>query len=193
MAIRSTKKIIEIGEDEIRLAGIAYNSLVNGEGMRMVIFSQGCYHHCDECFNPETWDFNKGKIFKIKEIEDKVINNEPLIDGITFSGGDPIEQASRFKQIAKFIKEQTKLTIWLYTGYTWEQLVDKCKNDKNVLSLISCVDVIMDGRFDKNKMTSESSNPSNFPYRGSTNQRSIDVQKSLKQKKLVLYKIPQIN
>lgn len=175
------KKNKEIANDEINLAGIDHNSLVNGLGMRMVIFSQGCNHHCKNCFNKETWDFNGGKKFKIIDVIDIIKKDLPILDGITFSGGDPIEQANKFVQIAKALPKKTN--IWLYTGYTWENLIKLCKSNDSINNLLKYLTVIVDGPYidklnDGNK------------YRGSSNQRIIDVQKSLKTSKPIIYKIP---
>ena len=98
----------------IRLSGIAYESLVNGPGVRRVFFSQGCKHNCVGCFNPDTQDINGGLLMNMdKLIEDVLIN--PIIKGITFSGGDPIEQADKFAYMAKAFKK-VNLNIWCYTG-----------------------------------------------------------------------------
>ena len=107
----------------MRLGGICYESLTNGEGLRTVLFSQGCRHNCKGCFNPDTHDFNGGEEFTVQEINETIERVSPLIDGVTFSGGDPFEQAKDFAEIAKFC-HSLGLNIWCYTGYTYEHLVE---------------------------------------------------------------------
>jgi len=160
------------------LAGISEQSLVNGPGLRKVYFSQGCLHHCKGCFNPETWAFNKGKVFKINELLKDLEKEAPYLDGITFSGGDPMEQYDKFAKIVKLVKK-FKLSIWSWTGYTWEELLLKAKEDKNFLSYLKTLDVVVDGRF----ILSLKSDT--VKYRGSSNQRIIDVKKSLKANKVI--------
>ena len=110
---------------KIRLSGIIPNSLVNGIGMRRVLFSQGCKHYCKGCFNPDTWDFNGGEDRDCDEIIEDIIN-DPIIHGVTFSGGDPFYQADKFAYIAKRIKkEKPSLDIWCYSGFTFEELKKK--------------------------------------------------------------------
>ena len=102
----------------VRLAGIAYESLVNGPGMRRVFFAQGCKHKCEGCFNPETHSFDGGEIMDMDKLIKDVLDN-PMLKGVTFSGGDPIEQAHSFAYMAKAFKK-ANLNIWCYTGYTFE-------------------------------------------------------------------------
>jgi anaerobic ribonucleoside-triphosphate reductase activating protein len=155
----------------VRLSGIAYESLVNGPGIRRVLFSQGCSHNCKDCFNPETHSFNGGNDFNIdKLIED--INSNPMLRGVTFSGGDPLEQADKFAYIAKSVKDKG-LSIWSYTGYTFEYIMEHRYNKKGWDELLSSIDVLVDGKF-KPELKEEG-----LKYRGSKNQRIIDVPKSL--------------
>lgn len=107
----------------VRLAGIAYESLVNGPGMRRVFFAQGCKHNCKGCFNPETHNFDGGEIMDMDELIKDVLDN-PLLKGVTFSGGDPIEQAHSFSYMANIFKS-SNLNIWCYTGYKFEDLIKK--------------------------------------------------------------------
>ena len=130
----------------VRLAGVIYESLVNGPGIRRVYFAQGCRHNCDGCFNPETHDFNGGELMDMNELINDAISN-PIINGITFSGGDPLEQAESFSYMAKEFKSKG-LNIWCYTGYTFEQILEKMKKDKDLKELISNVDVLVDGKFE---------------------------------------------
>lgn len=153
------------------------NDLLNGLGIREVVFLQGCHHHCKGCFNPETWEFKKETpeaINKSEEFKHKVINKlkEPYIDGITISGGDPLasenlEETESLCTIAKALHK----TVWIYTGYKWESVKD--------LFIMKLIDVICDGPF------IESLKSPDKPWVGSSNQRVIDVQKSLKENKTI--------
>jgi anaerobic ribonucleoside-triphosphate reductase activating protein len=158
-------------EKTVRLSGIAYESLVNGPGIRRVLFSQGCSHNCKDCFNPDTHSYNGGKIFNTDEIIDGIKCN-PMLRGVTFSGGDPLEQADKFAYIAKNIKENG-LNIWSYTGYTFEYIMKHRKNKKGWDELLKNIDVIVDGKFEPELKED------GLKYRGSRNQRIIDVPKSL--------------
>lgn len=162
----------------IRLAGIAYESLVNGPGLRRVFFAQGCKHNCEGCFNKETHEFNGGELKEIDSLINDVINN-PLLKGITFSGGDPLEQAEGFSYMAKAFKEKG-LNIWCYTGYTFEQIIDMMKENKSLNELISNIDVLVDGKFEINNKKDD------LNFRGSTNQRLINVKESLEKNKIII-------
>lgn len=164
----------------IRLAGIAENSLVNGKGLRKVFFSQGCSHHCEGCFNQHTWEFAGGRMFDMDELVQKV-KDEPFLDGVTFSGGDPFQQADKFAYLAKKLHE-ANINIWAYTGYTFEELMKLAQTNHHIKQMINNVDVIVDGRFMKDKMSE------NLKYCGSSNQRVIDVKTSLNENKIILFK-----
>lgn len=164
----------------IRLAGIAENSLVNGKGLRKVFFSQGCSHHCEGCFNQHTWEFAGGRMFDMDELVQKV-KDEPFLDGVTFSGGDPFQQADKFDYLAKKLHE-ANINIWAYTGYTFEELMKLAQTNPHIKQMINNVDVIVDGRFMKDKMSE------NLKYCGSSNQRVIDVKSSLNENKIILFK-----
>ena len=154
---------------KIRLAGIEYDSLVNGEGTRTVIFAQGCRHHCPGCFNPETHDFEGGELFEVEEIFKKV-NDDPFMDGLTFSGGDPIEQAEAFAELAQMYKEaHPDKTIWCWTGYTIAQLRNDKYHEPGIKKLLDLIDVLVDGRFEQNLFID------GLRFRGSTNQKIIDM------------------
>ena len=155
----------------VRLAGIAYESLVNGPGMRRVYFAQGCKHNCEGCFNKETHDFNGGELKDMDELIKDALSN-PMLKGITFSGGDPLEQSESFAYMAKKFKE-AGLNIWCYTGYTFEKLLELMKKNENIRMLLNNIDVLVDGRFEIMNRNEE------LKFKGSTNQRIIDVKKSL--------------
>lgn len=164
---------------KVRLSGLIPNSLVNGLGMRRVLFAQGCKHYCKGCFNPETWDFKGGEEKDCDEIINDIIN-DPIIRGVTFSGGDPFYQADKFAYISKRVKtERPKLNIWCYTGFTFEE----CLQDEDKIKILNYIDILVDGKFIQDLADV------NYKWAGSTNQRVIDVQKSLQQNKVVLYQI----
>lgn len=154
----------------IRLAdaNLLTDSIVDGEGLRSVIWTQGCSHNCKGCHNPETHDFNKGIEVPIEDVKSKM-KDLTLQDGITLSGGDPFFQAEACTEIAKYAKE-LKLNVWAYTGFLFEDLI---KNEKT-RELLKYIDVLVDGKFmiDKKSL--------NLKFRGSSNQRIVNVKKSLK-------------
>lgn len=164
---------------KIRLAAyLQQDSIVDGEGIRTVIWTQGCTHNCPGCHNPETHDMRGGALVDIEEVKEEIRNLEGQ-DGITFSGGDPMFQVDQCLELAKTAKE-CGLNIWCYTGYTFEELLEISKKKKEVIDFLKLIDVLIDGRF----VLSEKS--LNLKFRGSRNQRIIDPQKSLKKKKAVL-------
>ena len=154
--------------NKIRVAGLTNDSIVDGKGFRFVIFTQGCLHHCKGCHNPETWAMDGGTLMDISEIEEKVARNG-LLDGITFSGGDPFYQPEACAKIAKWAKERG-LNIWAYTGFLYEELL----NMPEVKEFLDLVDVLVDGPF----ILEEKSLLLNF--RGSKNQRVIDLNETKK-------------
>lgn len=156
----------------IRLSGIAYESLVNGPGMRRVFFSQGCNHKCSGCFNEDTHDFSGGEDRDMDELIKDVLEN-PILKGVTFSGGDPFERAEEFAYMAKAFRK-AGLNVWSYTGYTFEYILENMNKRLGWKELLDNLDVLVDGKFDETKMED------GLKYRGSTNQRIIDVKKTLK-------------
>ena len=163
----------------VRLAGIAFESLVNGPGIRRVLFAQGCRHNCKGCFNPDTHDFNGGVDYDIEKLINDIKFN-PLIKGVTFSGGDPFEQAEQFAYIAKELKACGK-NIWCYTGYTFEYILAHRYERKGWDELLQNIDVLVDGKFEQDKWDPK------LKFRGSSNQRIIDVKNSLKILDIVAY------
>ncbi len=165
-------------EEKLKIAGIVEESIVDGPGIRFVIFTQGCPHKCKGCHNPQTHDFNGGKNIDIDEIVSK-INENPLLKGITLSGGEPFMQA---KQLSNLVdKVDKKLDIITYTGYKYEELLEKANEENSFMQLLSRTDILIDGRFELE------SKKENLKYRGSSNQRAIDVKKSLKSGKIIEY------
>lgn len=168
-------------DNKIRLSGIAYESLVNGPGMRRVLFGQGCHHNCEGCFNPDTHPMDGGELMDMDKIINDIIQN-PILSGVTFSGGDPWEQAEKFAYIARRLKEaitNRNFNIWSYTGYAYEFILENRERRKGWDELIRYVDVLVDGKFEKDKMED------NLRFRGSNNQRIIDVKESLKKGEVV--------
>ena len=164
-------------DKNIRLSGIAYESLVNGPGIRRVFFAQGCKHNCEGCFNQDTHGFNGGELRNMDELIKDVLDN-PMLKGITFSGGDPWEQADKFAYMAEAFKKNN-LNIWSYTGYTFEYILEHKYDRKGWNELLNNIDVLVDGRFDINKKDDK------IKFRGSSNQRIIDVKNSLEEGKII--------
>ena len=153
----------------IRIAGIVDESIVDGPGFRMAVFVQGCPHHCPECHNPQTHDFNGGSWMDTAEIIERAADN-PLLDGVTLSGGEPFCQPLACVDIARRARE-IGLNVWSYSGYTYEALVEM---GEEVRALLEQLDVLVDGPYLKDRRTLE------LRFRGSDNQRLIDVPASLK-------------
>lgn len=154
--------------DKLKISGIIEESIVDGPGIRYVIFAQGCPHQCPGCHNINTHCFTAGKYMDVHDILKNIYSN-PLVQGVTFSGGEPVCQASVFVSIAKDIKANGK-HIMMYTGYTFEQLMAM---DDDVKELLSLCDIIVDGKFIENEKSLM------LKFRGSKNQRIIDVPLSL--------------
>jgi anaerobic ribonucleoside-triphosphate reductase activating protein len=148
---------------KIRIADIKYETMVDGPGFRTSIYCQGCGHHCRNCHNSQTWDFEGGKEYDVEELFD-IILMEPLSD-VTFSGGDPMFQVEAFTQLAKLIKNKTNKTIWCYTGYTY----DFIKESPKMRQILSFLDVLVDGPFMMEKRNTD------LKFRGSSNQRIIHL------------------
>ena len=160
----------------IRLAAdLQTDSIVDGEGIRTVIWTQGCSHNCFMCHNPETQDFNGGDEVEIDDVIDKIKKLQGQT-GITFSGGDPMFQPHACAQIAREI-HKLGMNVWAYTGFTYEQVL----KSKSMIEFLKQIDVLIDGKFIYELKSYDAL------FRGSTNQRLIDVRKSLKENKVVLY------
>jgi len=164
---------------QIRLAApLQYDSVVDGEGIRIVIWTQGCSHNCKGCHNPETHDFNSDALVDVNDIK-KEISEITFQDGITLSGGDPFMQPEACLEIASFAKK-IGLNVWAYSGFTVEQLKLLSKTKPVILELLKNIDVLIDGKFILEEKSYD------VPYRGSKNQRIIDVVKSLSKNETVL-------
>jgi len=160
----------------LRLAGVEKESIVNGPGLRYTIFAQGCPHHCLGCHNQQTWDLQGGYLLNIEEIFQEIKEN-CLLQGVTFTGGEPLLQATLLAKLGEKIKE-IGLNLMVYTGYTWERI--KESNDEGIKALLNLTDILVDGPFILAKKDLA------LPFRGSSNQRLIDVPASLKKNCLVL-------
>lgn len=165
----------------MRYSNIVYNDTANGQGMRISFFVQGCPHHCKGCFNQESWDFDRGIEFT-KEVLDEILyvfqSFKDGYDGITLLGGEPFANLDLINLVIDEFKTKfPNKTIWVYSGWTYEELLQ----DKHKLETLSKCDVLVDGRFeiDKRDIT--------LKFRGSSNQRIIDIQESLKQGKVILW------
>lgn len=161
----------------LRVLDILEDTTVDGPGFRTSIYLAGCTHHCPGCHNPESWNANGGKEMSVDNLM-RVIVNDPFAH-VTLSGGDPLFQAPACAELAHRIKTETDKTIWCYTGYTWERLI--AQNDAAVMSLLANLDVLVDGPF------IQALRDTDLLFRGSSNQRLIDVQKSLSSGQVVLW------
>lgn len=178
---------------------ITTDDMLNGDGLRVVLWVSGCSLQCKNCHNPQTWDFNSGIPFTSDTLQEILeYLDKPYISGLTISGGHPLEAENleTVKTIVQIVKEKfPQKTIWLYTGYTWEDISIIVKGTENpwkysfipaqhdydLAETIYLTDVIVDGRY-KDELRDIT-----LPFRGSSNQRIIDVQKSLKTGEVVLY------
>jgi len=161
------------------MAGFYDESISNGIGWRAVLFVSGCPHHCPGCHNPMAQSYNYGQEFNKQEIIDRICDNS-ILKGITISGGEPLCNEN-ITEVVDFIKDVKKVrpnfNVWCYTGYTLEQLEER--NDEVTKEALNNIDVLVDGRF-----VQEKKNPT-LKFRGSENQRILDVHKSLKEQKIV--------
>jgi anaerobic ribonucleoside-triphosphate reductase activating protein len=158
----------------IRIAGIVNDSIVDGNGFRFTIFTQGCPHHCKGCHNPQTHSTDGGNLISEEELLDQIKDN-PLLDGVTFSGGEPFCQSKALASLGRKIHAIGGLDIVTYTGYTFEELVDGFNKNPDWKELLEETDILIDGRFD------ESLKSYDIKFRGSTNQRYLDAKESLRQ------------
>ncbi len=155
---------------DIRIAGVIEESIVDGWGIRYVVFTQGCPHNCPGCHNPETHDFNGGVVIDTDKLI-KDFKNNPLLKGITFSGGEPFVQPKPLLELAQRIHALGK-DVTCYTGYTYEEIISSENDDW--IKLLDETDVLIDGRFVMEKRNLK------LLFRGSSNQRIIDVKQSRK-------------
>ncbi len=164
---------------QVRIAGIVEESVVDGPGFRYTIFTQGCRHNCAGCHNPQTHDFNGGYMADTDELFAEMMSN-PLIKGITLSGGDPFEQPEPLAELAAKSHAAGKDVI-TYTGYTYEQLLSIAVENPAIMDLLKETDTLIDGPFILEQRNLE------LKFRGSKNQRVIDVKKSLESDKVITF------
>lgn len=158
----------------IRLASpLQLDSFVDGPGIRMVLWTQGCPHHCEGCHNPQTHDPDSGELYDVKKLIEQ-IKTEPLQSGLTLSGGEPFWQCEALLPIAQAAKERG-LSLWAYSGFTYEEILI----DENKKKLLELLDVLVDGRFILAQKDYR------LRFKGSHNQRIIDVPSSLKEGKVI--------
>lgn len=162
----------------VRIAGINHESVTDGPGLRTVIFFQGCHHACPGCHNPQTWDAAGGEEVALNDLI-RCFRITPLLSGFTFSGGEPFLQAETAAYIAEYVKSKG-LNLWVYTGYTWEQLMTRLI-EPGFQDLIHLADVIVEGPYQQELRDLS------LPYRGSSNQRILLAKASLRQKRVVLW------
>jgi anaerobic ribonucleoside-triphosphate reductase activating protein len=152
----------------LRVLDILFETMMDGPGLRTSIYFAGCKHHCKGCHNPQSWDMNGGYSMPINHILTLIKEDE--FANVTFSGGDPFYQVDAVTELAKRIKAETNKTIWCYTGFTIEEIME----DSNLNKLLPYIDVLVDGPY------VEALRNTDLPFRGSTNQRIIAINKYLK-------------
>ncbi len=167
----------------MKIAGFYDESISNGLGWRAVLFVSGCPHHCPGCHNKEAQDFNYGTEFNKEDILNRIKDNS-ILKGITISGGEPLCKEN-IKEVCEFIKDVKKIkpnfNIWCYSGYTFEELLER--NDKDTNECLNEIDVLVDGEFKQDKK-----DPT-LKFRGSSNQRILDVKNTLKTHQFIEFKL----
>lgn len=159
----------------IRISDVINDSIVDGPGIRLTVFTQGCPHHCEGCHNPQTHAVDGGKLWDTEKIIRAMAEN-PLLDGLTLSGGEPFLQAEACRVLASAARD-LGLNVWIYSGFTWEELTSGPEDWKGLLAQ---TDILIDGPFQLESRSLE------LRFRGSKNQRVIDVPKSIAENRLVL-------
>ncbi|NJD03275.1 MAG: anaerobic ribonucleoside-triphosphate reductase activating protein [Ruminiclostridium sp.] len=163
----------------LQIAGLVKESIVDGPGFRFVVFTQGCKHHCPGCHNPHTHSFEGGTSVSVDSLLEQILKN-PLLDGITLSGGEPFEQAGVCAELAAKV-HASGLNVMTYTGYTVEVIQNSSREGWR--SLLGETDILVDGRFELDKKNLL------LKFKGSENQRIIDVKKTLRDERVVLAEI----
>jgi len=169
--------------DTIRLYGLVTDSIVDGPGFRTAIFVQGCPYHCEGCHNPDSQPFEGGVLWTLDDVEKKFASN-PLLSGITLSGGEPAEQAEACAELAHRAHARG-LNVWTYTGSTLEKLLARAQNDPSLQRLLDETDVLVDGPFLLAERSLE------LDFRGSRNQRLIDMNQTRRNGAITLYIPPE--
>lgn len=162
---------------QLRFAGIIEESVVDGPGLRAVLFFQGCPHRCPGCHNPQTWDFQGGLLADVEDIWDQ-IDSHPLLQGITLSGGEPLAQPEAALYLAKRAKARG-WNVMLFTGYSWEAI--ETDPDPHIQALLGSIDLMVDGKY------LHEERDGTLRYRGSRNQRLINVAATIARHTLTLW------
>ncbi|MDR1380532.1 MAG: anaerobic ribonucleoside-triphosphate reductase activating protein [Tannerella sp.] len=160
---------------ELSILNIVHDTTVDGPGFRTAIYAAGCCHRCPDCHNPQSWDSGNGSSYSINALME-IIREDEFAD-VTFSGGDPLVQIEGFTRLARRIKKETGKNIWCYTGFLYEQIV----RSSRLSQILPLLDVLVDGRY-INAFRDE-----DLPFRGSRNQRIIDVRQSLEKNGVVTW------
>ena len=163
----------------IRVLDVIEDTMVDGPGFRTSIYCAGCNHHCPGCHNPQSWAFDGGHEMTTQQLL-RIIMDDPFAN-VTFSGGDPMYQCDGFADLARAIHRRTNKDIWCYTGFTFETLITRAQRE-----LLELLDVLVDGPF------IQKLHDPDLLFRGSSNQRIIDVQKSLYSGEVILWE-PDVN
>lgn len=167
--------------ERLRIAGTVNDSVVDGEGWRYAIFTQGCPHHCPGCHNPATHAFDGGRVVDTETLLQEILAN-PLLAGVTFSGGEPFLQPTPLAELGKAVHAHG-LDVWAYTGYVYEDLRAKAENEPAVQALLDVVDILCDGPY------IEAQRDLALPFRGSRNQRLIDIPQTRATGTIILHEI----
>lgn len=152
---------------KIRLFGVANDSIVDGPGLRYSVYTQGCSHACPGCHNKDSWDFDGGYVVDIDELIEDIESNK-LINDVTLSGGDPFQQSEAVAELARKLFDK-HYSLWAYSGYTLEELLNLSKVDKHIAEILDVIDVLVDGLFIESQKSLE------LHWKGSSNQRVIDM------------------
>lgn len=163
-----------LDNNKLYVANIVENTIVDGEGFRTALYVSGCDICCEDCHNKNLWDINSGHVMTVDEAYEKVTKN---FTNVTFIGGEPMLQALALTILAKKIKKNNNKTIWIYSGHTYEEIID----NKIYYQLLKYCDVLVDGRFDKTYYEN------NLRFKGSTNQRIIDIKNSIEKNEIILW------
>ena len=168
---------MEKGRVRLSVPKIQSDSIVDGEGIRSVIWFQGCSHNCPGCHNPETHDFKAGYEFDVEEVKEWIRELE-FQQGVTFSGGDPMMQVDALIELAKEV-HACNMNVWVYTGFTYEEIMKMSESNPKYMEVLKEIDILVDGKFVLAKKSFD------VAFRGSSNQRIIDVKKSLEKNEVV--------
>ncbi|MDR0699859.1 MAG: anaerobic ribonucleoside-triphosphate reductase activating protein [Tannerella sp.] len=160
--------------NSLSILNIVRDTTVDGPGFRTAIYAAGCIHQCSGCHNPQSWDIKNGSLYSISALLEIIDENE--FSNVTFTGGDPLVQLEGFTDLARHIKKRTGKNIWCYTGFLYEQIIKSGR----LSQILPFIDVLVDGRYIK------SFRSEGLPFRGSRNQRIIDVRKSLLRHEVVI-------